>query len=106
MVDEEAIRSEQNLKVIREYLARCFVGFKVTEDNQHKRLCHAFTLSNRNTGEEFRLKVAWARLSEVSNTPDRTTHSLEHGGVAGKMRQANGDYFVGEFGCRDQARKN
>jgi hypothetical protein len=72
---------------------RSFVGFHITEDTSNQPLWHTFTLSNRDTGEHVRLKVAWARLSEEFNTPDRTVRSLEHGGVAGKMRNANGEYF-------------
>ena len=92
-MDDESRRIEDNLKVIRDYLLRSFHGFAVTEDKSIRRSCHTFTLSNRNTGEDFRLKVAWDRLAEISNTPDRTTRALEHGGVAGRMRNANGDYF-------------
>ena len=93
MGDDETRRIEENLNVIRGYLARSFVGFHITEDKSSQCLWHTFTMSNRDTGEQVRLKVAWARLSEESNTPDRTVRSLEHGGVAGKIRNANGDYF-------------
>jgi hypothetical protein len=93
MADDEGRRIEDNLKVIRGYLARSFAGFKITEDRSNQRLWHTFTMLNRDTGEQVRLKIAWGRLSEESNTPDRTERSLEHGGVAGKMRNANGDYF-------------
>jgi hypothetical protein len=93
MVNDETTRIEENLNVIRAYLARSFVGFTFTEDKSNQRLWHTFTLSNYHTGEEVRLKVSWGRLAEASNTPDRTVRSLEHGGVAGKIRHANGDYF-------------
>ena len=93
MVDEEFRRIEENLRVIRDYLARSFVGFHVSEDKPMPKSCHNFTLSHSETGKSFRLKVAWGRLTEESNTPDRTTRSLEHGGVANKMRSANGEYF-------------
>ena len=93
MTDDESTRIEENLNVIRGYLARSFAGFHITEDKSYQRLWHTFTLSNRDTGEEVRFKVAWGRLAEESNTPDRTVRSLEHGGVAGKIRNANGDYF-------------
>lgn len=94
---EEASRIEQNLKIIRGYLLKSFIGFDVVEDTSTPGTSHAFSLSHRKTGEQVRLRVAWARLSEESNTPERTARSLEHGGVAGKMRSAKGNYFDWEF---------
>lgn len=93
MVDDESSRIDQNLTVIRAYLVRSFAGFDFTEDKSTQGASHTFTVSNRITGEDFRLQVAWDRLAQLSNTPDRTTRALEHGGVAGKMRSANGGYF-------------
>ena len=93
MAEEESARIEQNLNIIRVYLAKSFVGFDIIEDKSDQMVCHLFTLSHYETSDLFRLKVSWLRLSEKCNTPERTMRSLEHGFVAGKMRQANGDYF-------------
>lgn len=64
--------------------------FDLIEDKSDQRSCHTFTLSSRKTKEDFRLKVVGERLVELINTPDGTTHALEHAGIAGKMRNANG----------------
>ena len=93
MAEDETTRIKHNLNVIRVYLARSFVGFGITEDKSDHSVCHFFTLSHPETSELFRLRVAWSRLSDDCNTPERTMRSLEHGFVAGKMRNANGDYF-------------
>jgi hypothetical protein len=93
MFEGEDNHIERNLNVIRTYLSRSFVGFDITEDKCDPDVGHAFSLMNRQTSEQVRLKVGWPRLSEECNTPERTMRSLEHGFVAGRMRNAKGDYF-------------
>ena len=93
MLDEQE-RIQDNLKIIREYLMKSFPGFNMTEDTSEPRKCHRFTMTDANTFQQFRLKVGWSRLSETFNTTERTSRSLIHGGVAGKMRtEENGQYY-------------
>jgi hypothetical protein len=93
MLDEQE-HIQDNLKVIREYLVKSFPGFKMTEDAPDPKICYRFTMTNATTFQQFRLKVGWARLSETFNTAERTSRSLVHGGVAGKMRsEQNGQYY-------------
>lgn len=93
---EEQDRIHENLKIIREYLMKGFPGFDMTEDTSDPSLCHKFTMTRLKTYEQFKLKVGWPRLSDKSNTPDKTKRSLEHGDVTGKMRKmrdGKGQYF-------------
>lgn len=77
----------QNLKVIREYLLKAFPGFNLTEDTAEPRVCHRFTLTNAKSFEQFRLKVGWVRLSELSSDGEMMRRLLVASGLAGKMRQ-------------------
>ena len=93
MLDEQE-RIQDNLKIIRQYLVKSFPGFNMTEDTPDPKTCHRFTLTDAKTFQQFRLKVGWTRLSESFNTPERTSRSLVHGGVAGKMRnEQKGQYY-------------
>lgn len=44
MAEDESVRIEQNLNMIRRYLAKSFVGFDIIEDKSDQRVCHCFTL--------------------------------------------------------------
>jgi hypothetical protein len=83
----------ENLKIVREYLMKEFSGFVMTEDSSDPGILHKFTMTNPETNEQFKLKVGWLRLSDISNNPEKTERSLVHGGVAHKMRQRKGQYF-------------
>ena len=89
--EEEGIH--QNLKVIREYLLKAFPGFNLTEDTAEPRVSHRFTLTNAKTFEQFRLKVGWVRLSELSSDGEMR-RLLVASGLASKMRQEkSGQYY-------------
>ena len=92
MLDEQQ-RTQQSLKIIREYLTKEFPGFKLTEDTSDARICHRFSVTDLKTYQQFKLKVGWPRLSDKSNTPDTLLRSLVHGDVAHKMRRLKGDYL-------------
>jgi hypothetical protein len=83
----------ENLKTIREYLAKQFPGFVMTEDSSDTGILHKFTMTNPQTHEQLKLKVGWPRLSDKSNNPEKTERALVHGDVARKMRQQKGQYF-------------
>ena len=83
----------ENLKTVREYLAKEFPGFAMTEDTSEIGILHKFTMTNPKTFEQFKLKVGWPRLSDKSNNPEKINRSLVHGDVARKMRQHKGKYL-------------
>ena len=85
--------TQQNLKIIREYLTKEFPGFKLTEDTSDGSICHRFTVTDLKTYQQFKLKVGAPRLSHKSTAPDKLLRSLVHGDVACKMRKLKGSYF-------------
>lgn len=92
MLEEQAC-VRQNLKVIREYLLNVFLGFNLTEDTPEPRVCHRFTLTNAKTFEQFRLKVGWVRLSDLSSDGEMMRRLLLNSDLASKIRrQKNGQY--------------
>ena len=42
------------------------------------------------TFEQYKLKVGWPRLSEITNNPEKTNRSLVDEEVIAKMRRAKG----------------
>jgi len=83
----------ENLKTIREYLAKEFPGFVMTEDISDQGILHKFTMTNPKTSEQFKLKVGCPRMSDKSKNPENINRSLVHGDVARKMRQHKGKYL-------------
>jgi hypothetical protein len=51
--EEEKIRIEQNLQVIREYLLGQFKGFKLTKDKSDGSLYHWFTMTDTKSGTQY-----------------------------------------------------
>lgn len=92
MLDEQE-RIQQNLKIIREHLIKEFPALNMTEDTSDRSICHKFTMTDLKTYQQFKLKVGWPRLSDKSNTPEKTLRSLVHEDIAYKMRRANGEYL-------------
>jgi hypothetical protein len=91
---EEQKCVQQNLKVIREYLLKAFPGFYLIEDTPESRVCHRFTLTNAKTFEQFKLKVGWVRLSDLSSDGEMMRRLLVNSDLAGKIRnEKNGQYY-------------
>jgi hypothetical protein len=88
---EEAFVKE-NQQVIRDYLIGNFKGFEVT-DMPNPPLSHMF-IATRSSEERYSVKVAWAQISDSSNTPARIEQLLVAHDVAGRMRgKSQGEYF-------------
>ncbi len=83
----------QNLKVIREYLLKAFPGFNLIEDTSEPSVCHRFTLTNAKTFEQFKLKVGWVRLSDLSSDGEMMRRLLVNSDLAGKMRNEEKDQY-------------
>jgi hypothetical protein len=91
---EEQKCVQQNLKVIREYLLKAFPGFNLIEDTPEPSVCHRFTLTNAKSLDEFKLKVGWVRLSDLSSDGEMLRRLLVNSDLAGKMRDGkNGQYY-------------
>ena len=91
---EEQKCVQQNLKVLREYLLKAFPGFDLTEDTAEPRVCHRLTLTNAKTFEQFRLKVGWVRLSDLSSDGEMMQRLLVNSDLADKLRdEKNGEYY-------------
>lgn len=90
---EEQKCVQQNLKVIREYLLKAFPGFDLIEDTAEPSVCHRFTLTNAKTFEQFKLKVGWVRLSDLSSDGEMMRRLLVNSDLAGKMRNENNDQY-------------
>ena len=93
MVLDERDRIELNLGVIRQYLAKGFPTFQLTEDVSDRTICHRFTVTDIKTFEQFKLKVGWSRLSEITNNPETVNRSLMDDDVVARMRKAKGHYI-------------
>ena len=90
--EQECVR--QNLKVIREYLLKAFPGFDLTEDTVEPNVCHRFTLTNAKTFEQFKLRVGWVRLSDLSSDGEMMRRLLVNSDLASKMRnEKDGQYY-------------
>jgi hypothetical protein len=93
MLEEEKCIQE-NLNAIRKYLLKAFPGLQMTEDTAEPSVCHRFTLLNAKTFEQFRLKVGWVRLSDLSSDGEMMRRLLVNSDLAGKMRdEKNGQYY-------------
>jgi hypothetical protein len=92
MILDERDRIELNLRTIREYLAKGFTGFQLTEDASDPTVCHRFTVTDVKTFEQYKLKIGWARLSEITNNPEKMNRSLVNDDVVARMRKAKGHY--------------
>ena len=92
MVLDERDRIELNLRTIREYLAKGFPGFQLTEDASDQTVCHRFTMTDVKTFEQYKLKIGWARLSDIINDPEKINRSLADDDVVTRMRKAKGHY--------------
>lgn len=93
MVLDEQDRIQQNLRTIRDYLIDGFPGFQLTEDAPDATICHRFTMTLVKTFEQYKLKVGWVRLADISNSPEKLYRSLVDEEVVAKMRRAKGHYF-------------
>lgn len=89
---DERERIEVNLRTIREYLTQGFPSFQLTEDASDPTICHRFTVTNGSTFEQFKLKVGWPRLCEITNSPEKLHRLLADDNVVGRMRKAKGQY--------------
>ena len=93
MVLDERDRIHLNLQTIRDYLVKGFVGFQLTEDASDPTVCHRFTMTDLKTFQQYKLKVSWSRLGELTNSAEKLAHSLFDTDVASKMREAKGHYW-------------
>lgn len=93
MVLDERDRIQQNLTTIRDHLTNGFPGFRLTEDAPDPTICHRFTMTDVKTFEQYKLKVGWARLAEITSNPEKMDRSLVDEEVVAKMRRAKGHYF-------------
>ena len=92
--EEEKIRIEQNLQVIREYLIGQFKGFELTKDRSDGSLDHWFTMTDTKSGTQYTLKVLCLKLSDRDKSPEKIKRQLDIEEVANKMRAApKGKYF-------------
>ena len=83
---QPADRIQHNLKIIRAYLMKAFPGFGMWDEAEPD-ICHKFVLTNPGTGEEFKLKVGWARFSDEFDEPALMERVLVYSDVAGKLRE-------------------
>ena len=93
MPTPEDHRIAGNLQVIRQYLANAFPGCIMTDDRPSPPTHHSFTMTERATGTRYKLKVAWGKLSDSGNVPEKTMLRLCGDNVAEQMRAAKGEYF-------------
>ena len=93
MSTAEDYRIAGNQQVIREYLANEFLGCTMTEDRAHPPTHHSFVMAEPRTDTRYKLKVSWGRLSDSGNVPEKTMTRLCGDNVAGKMRDAKGEFF-------------
>ena len=91
--DEEA-RIPANVEVIREYLLGQFEGFDLTEARRVSLDCYQFTVTKPKPSEQYRLQVAWPRLSDGNHAHKRNKQRLVTESVANQMRAAMGEYFT------------
>jgi hypothetical protein len=92
MSTENNAHIEANLEVIRVYLIGQFKGFELTDTPNHPR-SHTFT-ATKSADERYQVKVSWAQLSDISNTPERTKKRLVTDDVAGRMKgKSQREYF-------------
>jgi len=90
MTEQQFIK--KNLTVIRAYLKSKFPGCVITEESNPS-LCHTFTVKDEKRHHSYKLKVGWARLSDRSDTQEKTKTELGLVDVARCMIQAGDDWF-------------
>jgi len=90
MTEQQVIK--KNLAVIRAYLKSKFSGYIITEETAPT-LHHKFIVTNVKLPKSYKLTVSWPRLSDRSNTQEKTRTELDRGDVAGRMIQAGNDGF-------------
>lgn len=86
MTEQQLIK--KNLAVIRGYLKIRFPGCVITEESDPSTY-HKFIVTNEKLRKRYKLKVSWLRLSDRSNTQEKTRAELDRIDVAGCMIQAN-----------------
>ncbi|MDH4085151.1 MAG: hypothetical protein OEV99_17100 [Nitrospira sp.] len=90
MTEQQFIK--KNLAVIRAYLKTKFPRCVITEESNPS-LYHTFTVRDEKVHHNYRLKVGWPRLSDRSNTQEKTKTELGRVDVARCMIQAGDDWF-------------
>jgi len=85
MSNEDDPHVEANLEVIREYLRSEFKEFEPTDKSEGS-FGHLFTVMNISAYTRHSLKVSGPRLSDRSNTPERSKRQLALYNIAIKMR--------------------
>jgi hypothetical protein len=50
-------------------------------------------MTDLKTFQQYKLKVSWSRLGELTNSAEKLAHSLVDTDVASKMREAKGHYW-------------
>ena len=76
MVLDERDCIHLNLETIRDYLVKGFVGFQLTEDASDPTVCHRFTMTDLKTFQQYKLKVSWSRLGELTNSAEKLAHPV------------------------------
>ena len=80
MTEQQFIK--KNLAVIRSYLKTKFPDCAITEesipDTHHK-----FIVTNAKLHKSYKLKVSWDRLSDRSNTHEKTRVQLDRADIGG-----------------------
>jgi hypothetical protein len=90
MTEQQFIK--KNLAVIRAYLKSKFPRCVITEES-NPGLYHTFTVKDEKLHHKYKLKVAWPRLSDRSNTQEKTRTELGLVDVARCMIQAGDNWF-------------
>ncbi len=90
MTEQQFIK--KNLAVIRAYLKSKFPGCVITEESTPS-LYHTFTVRDEKLRHNYRLKAGWPRLSDRSNTQEKTKAELTRVDVASGMILAGDDWF-------------
>ena len=90
MTEQQFIK--KNLAVIRAYLKCKFPGYVITEESSPS-MYHAFTVRDEKLRHNYKLKVGWLRLSDRSNTQEKTKSELTRVDVASGMTQAGDDWY-------------
>lgn len=90
MTEQQFIK--KNLAVIRAYLKSKFPGCVITEESNPS-LYHTFTVRDEKLRRNYKLKVGWPRLSDRSNTQEKTRTELGRVDVARCMTQAGSEWF-------------
>ena len=74
-------------------MLKAFPGFNLIEDTPEPSVCHRFTLKNAKSLDEFKLKVGWVRLSDLSSDGEIMRRLVVNSDLAGKMRNEKNEYY-------------